>query len=223
MTTERCEWRESLGALALEQLADEERIALEAHLEGCSECRAELASLDTVARLMPLADPERFGAAPQPPPELADRVAATIRGGRRAARRRRRRFGFAFAGATAATAATAAVLAIFVFGGGSEAEPSRWVAFSELPQGMKVKAKLEPRPFGTEIEMYVEGVPSGTLCTVTLRGADGTRLPAGSFRYRYGGREEAVLSSALDLSRTRAIVVRVGKRAFVAPVGSERA
>jgi hypothetical protein len=218
MTTERCEWRESLGALALGRLDDDERVALEAHLEGCAGCRAELASLDGVARLLPLGDPERFGAAPQPPAALADRVAATIRSERRASRRRRRRrLGLALGGATAA--ATAAVLAIFVLGGGSGGEPSQLVAFSPLPRGMKIAAKLEPRPFGTEIEMYVEGVRSGTLCRVTLRGLHGERLSAGTFRYRYGAGDEAVLSSALDLSRTSAIVVRVGRRAFAAPVG----
>ena len=69
MTTERCrEWRESLGAQALGQMPEEERAALEAHLEGCAECRAELESLAGVARLLPLADPERFGTAPAPPP-----------------------------------------------------------------------------------------------------------------------------------------------------------
>jgi anti-sigma factor RsiW len=217
MTTERCEWRESLGALALGRLPDSERVALEAHLEGCAGCRIELESLDGVARLLPLGDPERFGAAPQPPAALADRVAAAIRSERRASRRRRRRLGLALGGATAAAAA--AVLAIFVLGGGSGGEPSQLVAFSPLPRGMKIAAKLEPRPFGTEIEMYVEGVRSGTLCRVTLRGSHGERLSAGTFRYRYGAGDEAVLGSALDLSRTSAIVVRVGRRSFSAPVG----
>jgi hypothetical protein len=217
MTTERCRgWRESLGAQALGQLPDEERAALEAHLEGCAECRAELESLAAVARLMPLADPERFGATPQPPPELARRVADAIGTERRIAQRRRRRLRFG-AGFATATAAAAAVLAIFAIGGG-EGEPSQWVAFSSLPRGVKIDAKLEPRPFGTEIHMYVKGVRSGTLCRVSLRGSNGARLPAGTFRYRYGADEEAVLSSALDLSRTRAIVVRVGHRAFAAPV-----
>jgi hypothetical protein len=217
MTTERCrEWRESLGAHALGQLPEEERAALEAHLEGCDECRAELGSLDAVARLMPLADPERFGAAPEPPPELARRVADAIGSERRTTRRRRRRFGFA-AGLTTATAAAVAALAIFVLGG-DEGKPSQWVAFSSLPHGVKIDAKLEPRPFGTQIHMYVVGVRSGTLCRVSLRGPNGARLPAGTFRYRYGADEEAVLSSALDLSRARAIVVRVGRRAFAAPI-----
>ncbi len=218
MTTERCEWRESLGALALGRLPDEERVALEAHLEGCAECRAELQSLSAVARLMPLADPERFGSAPQPPPALADRVAATIRTERRAKKRRRRRFGLAASGAT--VAAAVALLAIFVLPGGRPA-PEDHVVFGSLPPGMKIAATLEPHAFGTEIRMYVTGVRSGTLCRVFLQSAGGARTSAGSFRYRWGGDDEAVLSSALDVSRARAIGVRVGNRTFVAPVTSD--
>jgi hypothetical protein len=83
---------------------------------------------------------------------------------------------------------------------------------------MAIAATLKPHAFGTEIQMYVKGVPSGTLCRVFVRASNGTRLPAGSFRYRWGEDTEAVLSSALDLSRTRAIGVRVGNRTFIAPV-----
>ena len=43
MKAESCrEWRESLGAYALGHLPAEERAGLEAHLDGCAECRAEL-------------------------------------------------------------------------------------------------------------------------------------------------------------------------------------
>lgn len=216
MKTEGCrEWRESLGAYALGRLPEGERAALEAHLEGCSECRAELAELESVARVMPLADPERFAEPAQPPAGLGKRIEATIASERRASRRRRRRFGLALGGATAAAAA--AVLAIFVLGGGSSSSPEQRVTFSSLPPGIKIAATLEPRAYGTEVHMYVEGVRSGTLCRVVLRGPHGARLPAGTFRYRYG-EEEAVLSSALDLSRTRSVVVHVGRRAFAAPL-----
>jgi anti-sigma factor RsiW len=220
MTAERCrEWRESLGAHALGQLPAAERVALEAHLEGCPDCRAELESLQGVARLMPLADPERFAEAPVPPPLLGERVAAAIAAERRGAARRRRRFGFAWAGAAVATAA-AAVLAVFVLGGGTEtgASPQRQVAFRSLPAGMRIDATLEPRSYGTQIEVYVSGVRSGTLCRVFLRGPGGARLSAGSFRYRWDEDSHAVLGSALDLSRTRAVGIRVGGRTFVAPV-----
>ena len=222
MRTESCrEWRESLGAHALGRLPEEERAALEAHLEGCPECRAELESLAGVAQLLPLADPEHFSTAPVPPPALADRVAATIRAERRTTRRRRLRLGLAFSGATAAVAAAA--LAIFVLPGGSGAAPEQHVSFASLPPGLEISATLEPHAFGTEIHMYVKGAPSGTLCRVFVRGPNDVRQSAGSFRYRWGNDSDAVLSAALDLSRTKAIGVRVGSRTFVAPVGSGEA
>jgi anti-sigma factor RsiW len=222
MTTEQCrEWRESLGAFALGQLPVEERAALEAHLDGCPECRAELESLAGVAQLLPLANPEHFGTAPAPPPALADRIAARIRGERRAQRRRRWRMGLALGGATAAAAA--AMLAIFVLPGGSSSTPEQHVAFQSLPPGLQIDATLEPHAFGTEIHMYVKGAPSGTLCRVFVSGPHGVRQSAGSFRYRWGNDSDAVLSAALDLSRTKAIGVQVGKRTFVAAVSSTNA
>jgi hypothetical protein len=219
MTTEGCrEWRELLGAHALGQLPEEERAALEAHLEGCPECRAELASLAGVAKLLPLADPERLGAAPQPSAGLGDRIASTIRSERRSTRRRRWRVGLAGGVATAAVAAT--MLAIFVLPQDSST-PEQHVSFASLPPGLKIGAKLEPHAYGTEIHMYVKGAPSGTLCRVFLRGPGGTRMSAGSFRYRWGDDDDAVLSAALDLSRIRAIGVRVGNRTFISPLENE--
>lgn len=212
------EWREALGAYALGHLEGDEQAGLEAHLDGCARCREELNSLQPVARMLPHADPARFGPAPQPPPELGQRIAATIAAEReRGEKRRRRRLfgGFAFGGATAA--AVAAVLLLFVFGGGA-AGPRQEVEFAGLPEGIAIDATLEPHSYGTEIRMYVHGVPSGTLCRVWLRGAGGASYPAGTFRYRWGDDSDAVLSSALDLSRTRAVVVDTGRRTFVAPV-----
>ena len=215
------DWRELLGAYALGHLQGAELVGLEAHLDGCAQCREELAVLAPVAQMLPHADPAQFeAAAPQPPPELGARIAATIAGEREVAERRRRRRvfgGFAFGGAAAALAAAA--LAIFVLGGGGDGQPEQHVWFAAVPQGVTIDATLEPHAYGTEIRMYVHGIASGTLCTVSLRGPHGVSYPAGTFRYRWGEDSEAVLSSALDLSRTRAIAVRAGDRTFVAPVG----
>lgn len=206
-------WRELLGAHALDQLEGEERVGLGAHLEGCPECRAELAALAPVVRMLPHADPARFGPAPQPPPELGQRITATIEAERqRVHRRGRRRFG---GFALGAAAIAAAALAIFVFQGGGEGGPEQHVRFTALPEGISIYATLEPHAYGTEIHMYVKGVPSGTLCRVSLRGPGEVAYPAGTFRYRWGEDSDAVLSSALDLSRTKAIVVQAGGRTFI--------
>jgi hypothetical protein len=66
--------------------------------------------------------------------------------------------------------------------------------------------------------MYVKGVSSGTLCRVYMRGPGGDEVSAGTFRYRWGADESAVLSAALDLSRAEALIVHAGKRTFIAPL-----
>jgi hypothetical protein len=218
MKTDDCrDWRHLLGAYALGDLGAEERASLEAHLEGCPNCRAEAEALGSVAQLLPLADPDRFShPAPQPSPDLGQRIAATIGGEQRViVRRRRWRFGLALSGAAAAAAAVLAIVVLPSGGGGS---PEQHVQFGKLPGGVKIYATLQPHSYGTEIHMYVKGVRSGTLCQVYLRGPHGERVPAGTFTYRWGDDSTAVLSSALDLSRTRAIGVHAGNRTFVAPV-----
>ncbi len=222
MTAEGCrDRREELGLYVLDQLPDRERAALEAHIEGCPGCSAEVASLEPVARLLPLADPGRLDTVPVPPPDLGGRIAGTIAAERRTRRRRRGfRIGLAFGG-TAAAVATA--LAIFVFPGGGGSEPSQRVVFSSVPPGVEIAASLEPKPFGTEIRMEVSGIRSGTLCRVFLRRNDGARVPVGTFRYRYGGDSDAVLSSALDLSRAAAVGVDAGARTFIQPVPDQQA
>jgi hypothetical protein len=216
MRAESCrEWRELLGAHALGHLPAEESAALQAHLEGCSACRAEADSLGQVARMLPHGDPDRFGPAPAPPAELGERIAAKI-AIERSAGKRRRRFRLALGGTAVAVAATA--LALFVLPSDDGPGPEQHITFRSLPAGVKIYARLEPHAFGTEINMYVQGIRSGTLCRVFLRGADGAAVSAGTFRYRWGDDSQAVLSSALDLSRTEAIVVRAGSRTFTAPV-----
>jgi hypothetical protein len=219
MKAESCrEWQESLGAYALGNLPPEERAGLEAHLDGCPACRAELESMTAVAALLPLADPARFESKPAPEPELLGRIVTAIGSERRVARRsRRRRVSIGIGGAVAAAAAA---LAIFVLPGGEESAPEQHVTFAQLPSNLKISAKLIPHAYGTEIHMYVKGAQSGELCRVFVRGRDGTRLPAGSFRYRWGDDSTAILSSALDLSRTAALGVKVGDRTFVTPVNA---
>jgi anti-sigma-K factor RskA len=224
-TDDHRDWRMSLGAYALGDLPADERAALAAHLEGCSECRAELRELEGVAALLPLADPARIEEpALRPPADLGARIEAQIaaeasRGGR-AKRRRRWRLGL---GGAVAVAAVAAILALVVLPVGGESSPAQEVKFASVPNGVTIKATLEPHAYGTEITMYVDGVSSGTLCRVFLRDAAGHTFSAGSFRYRWEEGSEAELSSALDLSQAAEIGVHAGGRTFVAPVSQATA
>ena len=219
------DWRLSLGAYALGDLPPDERAAMAAHIEGCPECRAELRELEGVAALLPLADPARIEGPPvRPPADLGARIEAQIAAESakegRVKRRRRLRFGF---GGAVAVAVVAALLAIVVLPIGGKSSPTQEVKFALVPKGVSIHATLEPHAFGTEIQMYVKGMPSGTLCRVFLRDAAGRTYSAGSFRYRWEEDSEAELSSALDLSQATEIGVHAGDRTFVAPVSQATA
>ena len=217
MTAEGCrQWRESLGAYLLDHLPSDERAAVDAHLRECPACRAEAEALASLPDLMRRADPAYLDAPPSPPSGLGERIAARIAPERRARRSRRRRLigGLALSGA-----ALALLVAILVGGSGGEGSdgPAQHVSFASLPPGAEINADLEPRSYGTEIRVAVEGLPSGILCRVFLRRRDGRRVPAGSFRYRSGA-DDAVLSSALDLSGASSLVLIAGGWTYAAPL-----
>jgi hypothetical protein len=223
MTVEGCrEWRERLGAYVLGQLSEDERAATAAHIDGCSACRAEADALAPIAELLTMADPKHIATAPAPPADLGERISQRIaaeQGGTRRRKRRRRGFTLGFS-AAAATAAVAVAIAV-VGGGGSSTDSTtgtQRVAFHSMPRGVTISATVRPRPFGTEIRMDVDGIRSGTLCRVFLHRRDGSAMAAGSFRYRYGGNSDAVLTSGLDLAAADAIEVKAGHRTFVAPM-----
>jgi hypothetical protein len=217
MTAEACrDWREQLGAFALGHLDADERAAVQAHLDGCAECRAEAESLAGVARLLPVADPARLSATETAPSSIAQRVFSSIDAERRTRRRgRRTRFGLALAGAAAAIAAI--VIGAFVALDSNPAGPAtERVAFRHLPGDIHIGAGLTPRPWGTQIDLYVRGVPSGTMCRVWLRRRDGARVVAGSFRYVEEERAYSVrLASALDRARAAAIGVEAGRWTYL--------
>jgi anti-sigma factor RsiW len=219
MRAEGCrEWRERLGAHALGLLSDEERTAVAAHLEGCAACRAEAEALAPLARLLALADPERLGPPPGPPPGMRERIEVAIATERRAVRRRRGlRAGLALAGA--ACAAVVVALAIGTSGDGERGGVARVVAFRELPAGIHVGARLEPRPWGSAVGVYVRGIQRGTLCRVYLRRVGGPWIAAGSFRYRYDRDGEGpLLTGALFPSQAVAVSIHAGGRIFLGRV-----
>ena len=219
MKAEGCrEWRERIGALVLDQLPEEERFAIEAHLGGCPACRAEAEALAPVASLLARADPDRLETAPAPPPRLGERIVRRIAVERRAERRRRTRLRLGLT-AAAAAAAAAAVAMLVTSTGSDQTTPSETVAFRSLPRGASAEATLAPRPWGSEISVHVYGLRPGTACQVWLRRSDGKRVSAGSFRYVYGGEgDHAGLSSALAPEDATAIGLRAGSKTFVAPL-----
>jgi len=193
MTLEACRrWRELLGAYLLGQIGFEERAGLEAHLDGCAECRAELAELRPVAGALDAADPTHLGSPPSPPAELADRVFAHVHTARR--KERRRRWAFRV-GAGIAAAAVALSVAIALK---PEPRVEREVfAFKTIPAGVIAQATLYHRPEGVEVWLQVKGLTPGATYAVWVERAAGQRVPLGTFN-AIAGNAHVVLPSTVQ-------------------------
>ncbi len=171
-------WREQLGAMALGHLSADEITAERAHLDGCADCRVELAALEQVARLLPLADVESLDLEPAPPPDLGDRVMSVVRAERELVERRhRRRMRGLVSGIAAAAAAIVLVVALSLGSGGGLVVP-----FDVHPAGAASTAAFDQHGWGTEIRLDVQGLPTGHSYYVWMRNGDGEHVPAGSFR-----------------------------------------
>ncbi len=190
-------WRERLGAAALGHLEADEAVALRAHLDGCSACRAEADELGRVVSLLPLVDAERVMTQPRPPADLGARVVSRVAEQREVERRAHRKRGVVrlVAGLAAALAVAAATWILVTDGDG--ASP---VEFGTAPEGVVAAATVDPRPWGTEIELDVAGLPGGEPYRVWLERRDGERIPAGTFVAVPDREMHLVLAAGLELS-----------------------
>jgi len=193
--------RPLLGAAALGGLLPVEEIALRAHLDGCAACRDELRDLSAVARALPLADPAHVMPQAEPPGALGDLVSERVARARADAHGRRTRRYALVAGALAVAAAIviALVLVLPTSSGGT-----RVVLTGR--SGVSATATLRSREAGTQVAFHVAGLKDGAYYWLWLTGADGDRIPAGTFR----GTPDAV-----NLTMTAAIPLRDTRRIWV--------
>jgi hypothetical protein len=212
--SESCrDWRGDLAALALGRLDDDARVALQAHLDGCAACRAELAELRAVAHALPLADGERVTAAAtastEPPADLAERVLDVLAYERSERRRRlRRRIGVVVGTAAAAVAAGIGLLVVGASLDSSSGE-SREIAFSVAPPQVEATAELQEADYGTEVTLAISGLDDGEWYWLWLTGADGDRVGAGTFKASDDD-FTCNMTSAIAYSETRRIWVTDG-------------
>jgi hypothetical protein len=204
MTSEACrEYRAALGAVALGNADPAEELALQAHLDGCPDCRAELRELTSVAASLPLADVTHVvGDLPQPSRTLGSQVLDRL-AAERTARRVRLRRRIAVATATA-TAIAAAVLALVLVAPSSGSGGTHVVFASRA--GVSAAATLRARDAGTEVSFHVSGLRTGDYYWLWLTGTDEHRIAAGTFQ----GTEKPsnlVMTAAIPLPEARRIWV----------------
>nr|WP_042189165.1 zf-HC2 domain-containing protein [Kibdelosporangium sp. MJ126-NF4]CEL18698.1 possible anti-sigma factor [Kibdelosporangium sp. MJ126-NF4]CTQ98182.1 possible anti-sigma factor [Kibdelosporangium sp. MJ126-NF4] len=167
--------RESLGPFALDLLDATGRIAVQSHLDGCAECRAELAEIAPLAGPLRRVDPARLASPPPPPEGLRESIMASVR-----ARRRQPR-------PLVRVLAAAVVLLAVGLGIGY------WIAPRPAPLPLEpvtvavrqtsidVHANLVAHTWGTEIKLDGTGFQRGRPYRVMIVDRNGIERMAGEF------------------------------------------
>jgi hypothetical protein len=210
--------REELGGYALGALEPAEHEAVTEHLARCPHCAAEYARLAGLPALLAHADGLEIPAAPA---VVEERVLDRIAQERGAERRGRRPLlarlpGWArgralLAGALAGAAIGAGVTAL-VLPAGDDAPAAAYALELSGDGGATARAELTPGGGGTEVHLWVEGLPPGgeTVYEVLCE-RPGWSASAGTFRADSRGRAYAVLTTAARIGEYESI--RVVRRA----------
>ncbi len=207
--------REELGGYVLGALEPAEREAVAAHLARCPECAVEHARIAALPALLAHADGLEI---PTAPPAVEERVLDQIareRGAARPTRRRRRRRiprwvgGRALvAGALAGAVLGAGVTALVLRDDGTGPTPASYSLVLSGSGDASARAELEPGRGGTEVHMWVKGLPPGGDIVYEVRcERPGWSASAGTFRADARGRAYVVLTTAARLGEYERIRV----------------
>ena len=212
--------RSALGAYVLGGLDPDEAAAVRRHLETCDECAAEHDALAPMPGLLSLAGGAEAATSEPLSPAFEERLLDAYARDRSMPPRRR----FAWrrprprwlaVGAVGAVAAAAAVIAVAVVGQNDPAAPTYEVSFQNVsgPQTASAHANLKSDEEGTEVHLWVSGLPPEEGVYEVLCDAEAWTATAGTFRTDADGRAYVVLTTALRQSEYNAIrIVRRGHR-----------
>ena len=185
---------EQLGAYALGVLDDDEWAAVHSHVEGCPQCRREVADLRDMEAMLGEVPPEAFLEGPPPGGELLlQRTLRQVRDESRGRDRRRH----------AVWATAAAVLAAVAIGGGTllgrstapadqqvtalpsaaapSAPPPRLAAATNVATGASMNVEVRPAAGWVRVRATVSGIAAGEECRLYVLSRSGGRELAGSW------------------------------------------
>jgi hypothetical protein len=204
--------RDELGGYVFDALDPDERDAVAAHLAACPECAAEYERLAGLPALLAHAEGLEIPAAPVAVEERVLDVLARDRGQRR--RRRMPHLGLLrrraiVAAAVSGAALGAGVTAFALSGDDPAAAPTtRYGLVLTGGGGASARADLRPGGSGTEVHMWVKGLPPGGDTVYEVRcERGGWSASAGTFRTDTRGRAYVVLTTAARLGEYERIRV----------------
>jgi hypothetical protein len=211
--------RPAIGAYALGALDPDEAAEVRRHLEACPECAAEHDGLAPLPGLLSLAGGAEEAVEKPLSPAFEERLLDAFARDRAESPIRRLRWRlprrrWLAAGAVGLAAAAAAFIGLQT---GAEEEPAGGyeVTFENLsgPAAANAHANLESDEEGTEVHLWVSGLPPEEAVYEVLCDGEWTAT-AGTFRTDVEGRAYVVLTTALRREEYDAIrIVRRGHRA----------
>lgn len=210
--------RELLGSFVLNQLSASETASVQAHLDGCAGCRAEVAALAPLADDLRTVDPGWLSTPPTPPPDLGGRIRDAVIAETVLRDRRRQRTTWSH---RVLGVAAAAALVLGGVGLGHALIPRTQLVVQQAPPGpyepIKVtrvlaglvvaKAGVVPHTWGVEVKMEGSGFTKGHPYRAVVVGRDGRRTPAGEFLGTGGQTLKCNLQAALLRRDASGIVI----------------
>jgi putative zinc finger protein len=176
-----CEMLDYVAAYVLDALEPDESARLQRHLATCDVCRAELANVEWIPKLLPLVeldDLERLeDAAPEPepaapPPALLDRLIADATHEMRGPRGRRTA---ALVGAAALLLGAGGLAAVndLQSTGAHHAKPPATAEATDPRTHVSAQVTLSGRSWGTQLGLTITGAYPGGTCSLVARSDDG--------------------------------------------------
>jgi anti-sigma factor RsiW len=215
--------RPAVGAYVLGGLDPDEAAAVRRHIETCPDCAAEYDALAPMPGLLSLAGGAEKAVAEPLSPAFEERLLDAYARERKTSPRRRLRWRrprprWLAVGAVGAAAAAAAIAVAVV--GEEEQRRGYDVSFQNVsgPQTASAQANLESRDEGTELHLWVSGLPREEAVYEVLCDAESWTATAGTFRTDAEGRAYVKLTTALRQGEYDAIrIVRRDHRADGTP------
>jgi predicted anti-sigma-YlaC factor YlaD len=203
-----CEqWRGLIAMRALGELGNDDATALDAHLEGCADCRAIADELASTVAMLAYVEAASIEPTALVPPELSARVLGDLH---RAAAMERRRRRIIVSGASLVGAIAAALILIAVLSGTSPTTNERTMALHGL-SSVTAKAVLINQSWGTTVDFSESGLPGGGVYTVSMKTATGAWWTAGTYRSVSGRAVNATMACAVGMKSITGLRVENSK------------
>jgi hypothetical protein len=210
-----CALTDSIGAYLLGALDGSEACQLQAHLAECPACRQDFDELATLPRLLRRLTPEDVAqlrpATCPPAPVAAD-------GSRRLLQLPR----LAMLAATAAGVVALIVMLAVSTAAHRDAPQARALTFTKAEAVTHVRAtvRLAPRTWGTQLHLWLSGVPAGQRCSLVAHARDGRVETAASWTATYAGRADVPGATSIRLQDISAVdvVTAAGRRLAGIPI-----